>query len=159
MCISSPNCRIRVKRKCFVPTFAALNQRMSQQKFILLADDDQEDLELLSEVILEIEKDIRLHTVANGSMVLDFLKKASDDQLPSLIVLDYNMPNMNGAEVLERLCKEERYQKIPKIIWSTSNNSSYIKECMEKGATTYFVKPATHKNLQEQAVQMLKMCV
>lgn len=130
-----------------------------QQKFILLADDDQEDLELLTEVILEIEKDTRLHTVNNGSMVLDFLQKAKDDELPSLIVLDYNMPNMNGAEVLEHLCKDERYQKIPKIIWSTSNNSSYIKECMEKGATTYFVKPATHKNLQEQAAQMLKMCV
>jgi CheY-like chemotaxis protein len=67
------------------------------------------------------------------------------------------MPNMNGAEVLEHLNKSPRYQKIPKIIWSTSNNNSYIKECMEKGATTYFVKPATHKNLEEQAVQMLKM--
>lgn len=129
-----------------------------QQKFILLADDDQEDLELLTEVILEIEKDTRLHTVNNGSMVLDFLQKAKDNELPSLIVLDYNMPNMNGAEVLEQLCKDERYQKIPKIIWSTSNSSSYIKECMKKGATAYFVKPATHRNLQEQAMQMLKMC-
>jgi len=131
---------------------------MSQQKFILLADDDQEDLELLSEVILELEGDTRLHTVNNGSMVIDFLQKTKDEELPSLIVLDYNMPNMNGAEVLSLLCQDPRYQKIPKIVWSTSNNSSYIKECMEKGATSYFVKPATHKNLQEQAIQMLKMC-
>ena len=90
-------------------------------------------------------------------MVLAFLEKAKDDELPSLIVLDYNMPNMNGAEVLEQLSKDPRYKKIPKIIWSTSNNSSYIKECMEKGATTYFVKPATHKNLEEQAGEILKM--
>ena len=131
---------------------------MSQQKFILLADDDQEDLELLSEVILELEGDTRLHTVNNGSMVIDFLQKTKDEELPSLIVLDYNMPNMNGAEVLSLLCQDPRYQKIPKIVWSTSNNSSYIKECMEKGATSYFVKPATHKNLQEQAIQMLTMC-
>jgi CheY-like chemotaxis protein len=132
---------------------------MSQhEKFILIADDDQEDLELLSEVLLQLEGDAKLHMVTNGSMVLDFLEKAKDNELPSLIVLDYNMPNMNGAEVLEQLCNNPRYQKIPKIIWSTSNNSSYIKECMEKGATSYFVKPATHKNLQEQAEQMLKMC-
>jgi CheY-like chemotaxis protein len=96
--------------------------------------------------------------VSNGSMVMDFLGKTKDDELPSLIVLDYNMPNMNGAEVLEQLCKDSRYKKIPKIVWSTSNNSSYIKECMEKGATSYFVKPATHKTLQEQAEEMLKMC-
>ena len=127
------------------------------QKFILIADDDQEDLELLSEVLLQLEENTKLHMVSNGSMVLAFLEKAKDDELPSLIVLDYNMPNMNGAEVLEQLSKDPRYKKIPKIIWSTSNNSSYIKECMEKGATTYFVKPATHKNLEEQAGEILKM--
>lgn len=127
------------------------------QKLILLADDDQEDLELLSEAILQIEGSIKIHTVSNGSMVMDYLQKATDKELPSLIVLDYNMPNMNGAEVLDQLCNDSRYEKIPKIIWSTSNNSNYIKECLEKGATSYFVKPATHKNLQEQAEQMLKM--
>lgn len=129
-----------------------------QQKFILLADDDQEDIELLSEVLLDIEKDIHLYSVSNGRMVLDFLHRTKDGELPTLIVLDYNMPGMNGAEVLEQLCKDVRYQNIPKIIWSTSNNGSYIKECLEKGATTYFVKPATHKNLKEQAQQMIKMC-
>ena len=132
---------------------------MSQhQKFILIADDDLEDLELISEVILQIESGTKLHMVNNGIMVMEFLEKTKDEELPSLIVLDYNMPNMNGAEVIEQLCKNPRYQKIPKIIWSTSNNSNYIKECMEKGATSYFVKPATHKHLQEQAEQMLKMC-
>jgi len=132
---------------------------MSQaRKFILLADDDREDLELLSEVILDIDETVKLHSVYNGVMVIDFLEGAKEEDLPSLIILDYNMPNMNGAEVLEKISSDDRYHKIPKIIWSTSGNSSYIKECLEKGATTYFVKPATHKNLQEQAAQMLKMC-
>lgn len=132
---------------------------MSQhQKFILIADDDLEDIELLSEVILQLEAGTKLHMVTNGTMVLDFLENTKDEELPSLIVLDYNMPSMNGAEVLEQLGKNPRYQKIPRIIWSTSNNSSYITECMNKGATTYFVKPATHKNLVEQATEMLRVC-
>lgn len=130
---------------------------LQKQKRILLADDDREDLELLSEVLLQLEAEASLHMVNNGSMVLEYLENIPDDELPSLIVLDYNMPNMNGAEVLEQLCKTPRYQKIPKIIWSTSNNSNYIKECMEKGATSYFVKPATHKSLQEQAAEMLRL--
>lgn len=131
---------------------------LHQPKFILLADDDQEDLDLLSEVILQLDNTTKLHTVNSGNRVIEFLQKTGDDDLPSLIVLDYNMPNMNGAEVLEQLCKDPRYQGIPKIVWSTSNNSSYIRECLEKGATSYLVKPATHKTLQEQAAQMLKMC-
>lgn len=131
---------------------------LHQPKFILLADDDQEDLDLLSEVILQLDDTTKLHTVNSGNRVIEFLQKTGDDDLPSLIVLDYNMPNMNGAEVLEQLCKDPRYQGIPKIVWSTSNNSSYIRECIEKGATSYLVKPATHKTLQEQAAQMLKMC-
>lgn len=143
----------------FCPYICTFPIAMSdKQKRILLADDDQEDLELLSEVLLQLEGEAKLHMVNNGNQVLDYLEKASDEDLPSLIVLDYNMPSMNGVEVLEQLCKDSRYQKIPKIIWSTSNNSSYIKECLEKGATTYLVKPATHKNLLEQAQQMLKMC-
>lgn len=129
-----------------------------QPKFILIADDDQEDLELLSEVLLQLDATIRLHMVTNGSVVMNFLENAKDDELPSLIILDYNMPNINGAEVLEQLQNDARYQKIPKVVWSTSNNSNYIKECMDKGVNAYLVKPATQKNLLEQAEQMLKMC-
>lgn len=131
---------------------------LQQPKFILLADDDQEDLDLLSEIILQLDETTKLHMVNSGNRVIEFLQKTGDSDLPSLIVLDYNMPNMNGAEVLEQLCRDPRYQGIPKIIWSTSNNNNYIRECMEKGATTYLVKPATHKTLQEQAAQMLAMC-
>lgn len=132
---------------------------LHQPKLILIADDDEEDLELLSEVLLQLDETIRLHMVKNGSVAMNFLKNAKEDELPSLIVLDYNMPNMNGAEVLEQLHKDPRYQKVPKIIWSTSNNSNYIKECMDKGATAYLVKPATQKKLLEQAEQMLGMCL
>lgn len=131
---------------------------LQQPKFILLADDDQEDLDLLSEIILQLDETTKLHMVNSGNRVIEFLQRTGDADLPSLIVLDYNMPNMNGAEVLEQLCRDPRYHRIPKIIWSTSNNNNYIRECIEKGATTYLVKPATHKTLQEQAGQMLAMC-
>jgi len=60
--------------------------------------------------------------------------------------------------VLKHLCDDARYEKIPKIVWSTSNNSNYIRECMEKGAVDYMVKPSTHSSLQEQAAAMLKIC-
>jgi CheY-like chemotaxis protein len=143
-----------------VPIFVHFYQRMfPKPRFILIADDDQEDVELLSEVISQLDATAKMHMVSNGRMIIRYLDESGDDQLPSLIVLDYNMPNMNGAEVLEQLCTNPRYQNIPKIIWSTSNNNNYIKECMDKGATSYFVKPATHKHLQQQAAQMLELCL
>jgi CheY-like chemotaxis protein len=128
------------------------------RKLILLADDDVEDLELLEGAILDLDTLSKIHAVSNGKLVLDYLEKATDDQLPCLIVLDYNMPEMNGAEVLQEICNKARYKKIPKVIWSTSNNNAYIQECLSKGATTYFVKPATNKQLQDLAREMLDFC-
>jgi CheY-like chemotaxis protein len=129
-----------------------------KKKLILLADDDQEDLELLEEAIQSCEPLTRMHSVLNGRLAIDYLENSGDGDLPCLIVLDYNMPEMNGANVLERISNIPRYKNIPKLVWSTSNNSAYIKECMEKGATAYFVKPANHKQLQQLAKDMLNYC-
>lgn len=129
-----------------------------KQKLILLADDDLEDLELLGETILKLEPETNLVTVSNGSGVLEHLKKSEDDEIPCLIVVDYNMPDMTGAEVLKQIGKESRYKDIPKVVWSTSNSHGFMKECMENGANAYFVKPSTNQQLHDQAKEMLGMC-
>ena len=128
-------------------------------KLILVADDDVEDLELLQEALLQCEPDLKIQFANSGKRILDFLMNNIDNGLPSLIILDYNMPDMNGAEVLAKLSNNPRYQAIPKVVWSTSNNSKYIRECMESGATSYFVKPSSAKELQNQAKEMLALCV
>jgi CheY-like chemotaxis protein len=129
-----------------------------KQKLILLADDDVEDLELLEEAILQLQPQARLHAVTNGNMVLDYLEQTALTELPCLIVLDYNMPEINGAELLQRLGSEPRYQSIPKAVWSTSNSDLYIKECMGNGAAAYFVKPASNKQLLDLATRLLDLC-
>ncbi|MGN6399615.1 MAG: response regulator [Flavisolibacter sp.] len=128
------------------------------QKLILLADDDVEDLELLQEALLQLQPQARLHAVTNGNMVLDYLEQTERAELPCLIVLDYNMPEINGAELLQQLGNEPRYQDIPKAVWSTSNSELYVKECMKNGAAAYFVKPASNKQLLELANQLLELC-
>ena len=129
-----------------------------KQKFILLADDDREDLELLEEAITGLEPETKIHAVTTGRMVLDYLENKVNGDLPCLIVLDYNMPEMNGAEVLDQICSEVRYEKICKAIWSTSGTSEYIKECMGKGADAYFIKPSNNKQLQQLAKDLLGLC-
>jgi CheY-like chemotaxis protein len=81
------------------------------------------------------------------------------DEEPCLIVLDYNMPGLNGAEILRLLNQEERYKNIPKIIWSTSGSEKYRNSCLALGAIDYVIKPTSSRELENIARYMLSHCV
>lgn len=131
---------------------------MRESYTILLAEDDPDDQELLVHAFTQISNSFSLHIVNDGKEVMDFLSATSDNKLPCLIVLDYNMPELNGAEVLQRLTHEKRYDKIPKIILSTSSNPKYIQDCLCKGANAYKVKPDNFSQLTVLAKEMLDLC-
>jgi CheY-like chemotaxis protein len=114
--------------------------------FILLADDDPEDLELFQELMSSIEPNLVIKAVSSGKALVEFLSTCSEGRFPDLIILDYNMPQMKGAELLWELSSDKRYGGIPKYVLSTSDSAAHIKECMDKGASAYFVKPG---NLSE----------
>src|SRR4051812_39821099 len=114
---------------------------------ILAVDDDMEDLELIEDAISGLKPMATFKKLFNGKEVLPYLDQLPDNELPCLIILDYNMPEMNGAQVIFQLCKFPRYATIPKIILSTSNAASHIHECMTNGATRYFVKPNNMKDM------------
>lgn len=126
---------------------------------ILIADDDREDSELLEEAIINIEPEAQVNHVLNGKKVIDFLNNCDDTELPCLIILDYNMPEMTGLEVLNFLCNQNRYEGIPKVILSTSRSQSHVRECKDNGALDYFVKPFSMKELEELTKKMLSFCV
>jgi CheY-like chemotaxis protein len=133
---------------------------MASQPFtILMADDDLEDLELMEEAIRKVRSDLHFHTVTNGNAVLGYLEKQTDERLPCLIILDYNMPQLNGAEVLSELCKHPRYISIVKIIFSTSNAPFHIKECKDYGAAEYFVKPTNMQDLDSIVRKLMTYCI
>jgi len=126
---------------------------------ILMADDDIEDLELMEEAIRELHPDSRFHKVHNGMAALRYLQTRNDDDLPCLVILDYNMPEMNGAEVLSELSKEPRFKHLSKIILSTSSAPAHIKECKDKGAAEYFVKPTNMKDLNRIVQKLVAYCL
>jgi CheY-like chemotaxis protein len=132
---------------------------MSLRPFnILMADDDPEDLELIEDAVLHIRPEARLHKVHSGKKAIEFLSRQKDDELPCLMILDYNMPELNGAEVLSELNAHSRYKNIPKLILSTSNAPLHVHECMSKGAAEYFVKPTNMKELNALVEKMLGYC-
>ena len=123
-----------------------------------MADDDIEDIELIEEAILNIEPDATLHKFFNGQSAIEFLHSSPDDDLPCLIILDYNMPELKGSEVLSFMKSKKRYDTIPKVVLSTSNASMHQYECMNNGASEYIVKPDNMKELNGLAKKLLTYC-
>jgi CheY-like chemotaxis protein len=114
---------------------------MLKTPYILIADDDPEDQEMLIELLQERLPDAGIKTIPNGREVMQWLTDCAGNELPSLMLLDYKMPGMTGADVLRATERDPNYRLIPKVIWSTSSNPDYMGVCMRHGAIQYFVKP------------------
>jgi len=128
-------------------------------KFILLGEDDADDQEMLKEVFASIDVSFTLFFVNNGSEILSALGKLKGDQMPCLIVLDYNMPGLNGADILRELSTNEGYKNIPKVVWSTSGSEKFRSLCLELGAIDYVMKPNNVTDLEKIARYMLSLCL
>lgn len=108
---------------------------------ILIADDDCEMLELLSEIL-----------TCQGYLVIiahdgqEALIKAKKD-LPSLIMLDIHMPNKNGIQTLKEIKSDPMLKNIPVIMLTVEGSPSDIQHCMIYGANTYITKPAKKEDV------------
>ena len=128
-------------------------------RFILFGEDDIDDQELLKEIFASVDGSFRLLFANTGEHVLSALSKLSDKQLPCLIVLDYNMPVLNGADILKELNNGSRYADIPRIIWSTSGSETFKNICLELGAADYIIKPSNLNEMKDIIRYMLSVCM
>jgi CheY-like chemotaxis protein len=122
---------------------------------ILLAEDDIDDQELLAEAFYEVEPSVILHSFSTGTKFMKYLEGLSPVNLPGLILLDYNIPQMNGPQILGLLKGKEKYNNIVKLIWSTSNSPLYEYYSRQAGATSYLVKPSNISGLVELVKHIL----
>jgi CheY-like chemotaxis protein len=116
------------------------------QKIVLMADDDAEDCMLANEAFGASGADVTFLCVDDGFKLMDFLSDRSRskiDKLPDLILLDLNMPKMDGREALFEIRAEPAFQNIPVIILSTSQEDEDIALTMKAGANSFATKPAT----------------
>ncbi len=128
------------------------------KRYILLADDDSDDQELLTESILLHRPSAQIKTVNNGPQLLAWLDECPDEQLPAMLILDYKMPMLNAAQVLDELNSNSRYSDLPKVVWSTSSNRQHVDECLSRGALGYFPKPNDVTELAAITVSILSLC-
>jgi len=124
-------------------------------KLILIGEDDIDDKEILEEIFSSMDSLIKLTFINDGQKLVSFLENATPENLPGLIILDYNMPHLNGAEILRSIQQNEKVKNIPKIIWSTANADGFKNICLQLGAREYLVKPSRFKDLESMIKQML----
>jgi CheY-like chemotaxis protein len=121
--------------------------------FILIAEDDADDRFLMQKALDELGEDIKIEFVENGVELLEHLNGIKDQKLggvyPKFILLDLNMPKMDGREVLKNIKNHDEFRKIPVIIFSTTKNQLEVKRCYDLGANTYIVKPVNFDSLVE----------
>ena len=113
--------------------------------YLLIADDDQDDLDMLTEAFVRQNPGYLVEHVSGGKAVLQYLDKTTE--LPAMLVLDYQMPDLNGPEVLQRLAADRRYTGLLKVIWSTSRRVKDMEDCKRLGAAHYLIKPGDSKEL------------
>lgn len=120
-----------------------------------MADDDIDDRNFFFD-FFEDRPDIELMPAAeNGIEVIELLNSVSDKELPDLIILDHNMPRMNGKQTLEFLKSTDRYAGIPIIIYSTYSSKQLIEECSTSGASMVATKPSTYQAYQHMIDKFL----
>jgi len=120
---------------------------------ILMADDDDEDYMLTAEALHEARILNPLCRVKDGEELMDYLSLKGEYSsrekfpLPSLILLDLNMPRKDGREALKEIEAHDELRKIPVVVLTTSEAKEDIAKCYEIGANSYITKPVTFDGL------------
>ena len=115
---------------------------MTAQKplHILLADDDEDDREFFSEAMHEVAPQVKISTSVDGGSLMKRLT-APAALLPDLIFLDVNMPFKSGLECLTELRKIPKFNAVPLIMYSTTDNPDQVEQAYKAGANLYVKKP------------------
>jgi CheY-like chemotaxis protein len=127
---------------------------MSQAKCILLVDDDETTL-MLTRIFLESMSQNDVHSSSNGQEALDFISenclqpKENNKKCPDVVLLDLNMPVMDGYEFLEEYCKSEQLSKqgIRIVVVSSSDSKRDRERTAQFNVSGYIVKPLTEEKL------------
>jgi len=122
---------------------------MEQSPYILIIDDDADDRKMLTDQLRHHHTDITIQSADCGDRALTYLEDCDLDELPMLIVVDYEMPGLYGPAFLQAIRHNPRYDKIIKVVWSTSAAKECAEKSMESGADKYFIKPCGLVGLEE----------
>jgi len=107
---------------------------------ILIAEDNDQDFEVIAEVIDEIDVPNPIRRVVTGEQCLELLER-SEPLRPMFLLLDLNMPGLDGRDVLQVIQESSNLPRFPIIVFSTSSSPKDLDTCYASGANSYHLKP------------------
>lgn len=113
---------------------------------LLLVEDNPGDVRLTREAFREVDGSVQLHVASDGVEAMAFLRREgvhADAPRPDFILLDLNLPRMDGREVLAHIKADESLHTIPTVILTTSDADADILKSYELNANAYLKKPVT----------------
>ncbi|MDA0798141.1 MAG: response regulator [Chloroflexi bacterium] len=122
---------------------------------ILMADDDEEDCMLAQDSLTEAKLANELHVVSDGEELLQYLRNEgrfgdiARYRRPGLILLDLNMPKVEGRQALAEIRADDRLKDIPVIVMTTSQAEEDVIRSYATGANSYITKPVSFEGLVE----------
>jgi CheY-like chemotaxis protein len=122
---------------------------------VILVEDDEDDKDLFHSFIGSRADIVLLPTVGNGLELKEYLENAKDDEVPDLIVLDQNMPMMNGKQTLKFLKNSDRFADIATVVYSTYADSTLIEDCKKLGAIIVASKPIDQEGYEKMMDEFL----
>jgi two-component system, chemotaxis family, response regulator Rcp1 len=128
---------------------------MSDPLRILLVEDNPADARLLQEAFAELRFGAELAVVRDG---VQALKRLRGGALPDVVLLDLNLPIMDGRELLDAIRNDPTLGELPVVVLSTSHYDQDIATCRRLGARGYVIKPPGYAELLEAAAGVMRLC-
>ncbi len=131
---------------------------MKNRHIILIVDDDTDDREIIRDAFMSNNgENLEYVFIENGDRLIEYLQNSEASNLPSLIMLDLNMPGKDGREALKDIKTEEQFKPIPIIVFTTSSSQRDKDTSYSLGANCFVTKPDTFNKLVELTDSISKL--
>ena len=124
---------------------------------ILLAEDDSDDQQLFCDFLSQRTDIVLMPIAENGVELLEALEKATPEELPDIIILDQNMPKLNGLQTLAAIRMNNRYHQMPVVIYSTYMDERLLRKSREAGAALGVTKPVSRQGYNQMVDSLLQL--
>ncbi len=135
-----------------------MTQSLPPKSLVLYADDDPDDIELLKEAFGELSHTLELLTFSNGIELLEYAEKLLHfEPMPCLVILDINMPLLDGKQTLKKLRTLQGFEEVPVVLFSTSTLPQE-KTFARRYHAGFVTKPLHHRQIHHLLDQFVEHC-
>jgi CheY-like chemotaxis protein len=126
-------------------------------RIVLCVDDDPDDRELIRNAIFKVDPSYSVAHTTNGKEALLYLTGALETELPCLVILDLNMPVMDGKQALIEIKKNLKLNEVPIVVFSTTSHPADLYFCQKYGVEL-ITKPDNFAQITTEVERLLQHC-